>query len=802
MRKVIIPIHVKLMSFFVLILSSAIAYYVFYAVNLFESDKSAYVFESVKAQNISNEKLLLERFKNIHKTIEILSSKSTTPGLIKTLFDQNEWLLAYGQFQGRSFKKFIFDRKAQGVNKSIVTGFKKKFNSDSMSSNEGLSSIKVEAAEGHYFYKKIKKTYHLIVFDQMYLKGVFKASKLYDFMLLNSENKNVLFNSLKDYAGREGFVKATQNIMAQNGTVVIEDSLNKWITDIKKINIGGLSLLTFVREDKALEAAKFLKHKSVYVGALIVAVTIILVIFFSKILTGPIGLLFEAVQNFANKKFDSRVKLANRDEIGVLADSFNSMADEIVLYMDEMKEKERLENELKTAQLVQKSFFPHEEIISQDFHLKAFYRPASECGGDWWGILEKDALKIVILIDATGHGTPAALITAVIHNSITALEYIAKSSPEFIQNSARIMDYLNQSICNVGSDILATAFVCVINEQNKKLNYTNASHNPPLMFDAKEGVDKSSLKPLMDNNGSRLGENSSETYETTELGWSGPTKLIIYTDGLLEGENPEKKQFGNRRFTKSLINSAQAGIQSTVNDLISEAYEFYQGVEQGDDITVVGIGLSHTIKEQVTSDTKVYSDVESVFSNWEASQQWKHIMPPGMVKPNENYIETDDQLLMEIDFQSESVGEVSDKLRDELAKQDLSEQFSDLQRYIVLIGTELVQNALIASREKSQDLKVRLKFYQGSERYKILVEDELGELTYEKVMEKLKRAYITKSFEEKESGAGLGLYMVVNSCHRVVFDIDPHKSTKVCASIIKQKRLKEFKNKKISIHFV
>ena len=58
MRKVLVPIQIKLMGFFIVVLGAAISFYVFYAVDLFEKDKSAYVFESVKLQNDSKAAIL------------------------------------------------------------------------------------------------------------------------------------------------------------------------------------------------------------------------------------------------------------------------------------------------------------------------------------------------------------------------------------------------------------------------------------------------------------------------------------------------------------------------------------------------------------------------------------------------------------------------------------------------------------------------------------------------------------------------------------------------------------------------
>lgn len=202
--------------------------------------------------------------------------------------------------------------------------------------------------------------------------------------------------------------------------------------------------------------------------------------------------------------------------------------------------------------------------------------------------------------------------------------------------------------------------------------------------------------------------------------------------------------------------------------------------------------------------TAVYQEeIEPVFLNWDSSQNLKNIVPNTkyLHEDKTKYITNIDELTFELKFQNQKVTEVSSLIRDRLNKLDLTQQFGDLSKYIVLIGTELVQNALIAG-DKPDNI-ITLKLYINEDSFKLTCHDSLGTLTRDKVMTKLQRAYKEKSFEEKKEGAGLGLYMVVNSCDRIIFDLQQKNETTICCIIKKYKRLKEFKKRKaIAIHFL
>ena len=83
----------------------------------------------------------------------------------------------------------------------------------------------------------------------------------------------------------------------------------------------------------------------------------------------------------------------------------------------------RMEEELKTAAAVQNSLFPDEIPQSETYQLASFFESASETGGDWYGFITRAKDSLFILIgDVTGHGTPAALVTATASATCRMLE--------------------------------------------------------------------------------------------------------------------------------------------------------------------------------------------------------------------------------------------------------------------------------------------------------------------------------------------------------------------------------------------
>lgn len=315
---------------------------------------------------------------------------------------------------------------------------------------------------------------------------------------------------------------------------------------------------------------------------MIISVSTIVSLFASGSLTSALTDLFGATQQVAEGDFTIRVKARSNDEIGSLADSFNAMAGEVSRLMGETAEKARMESELKTAQTVQETLFPATVAELAGMSIAGHYEPASECGGDWWHYSQVDEKILLWLGDATGHGAPAALITSAAKSAATIIERLDV-------DPAHAMQLLNRAIYDVSKgQIMMTFFLASFDSKTKKLTYANASSEAPYLIKKQEGVlKKKDLVPMNDVNSPRLGQARDTIYEQTTIDLEPGDRILFYTDGIPDIENPEKVSWGEREFVKAIIetNKEYPPVRESVAGLVELFSAYRQNSPLKDDIT-------------------------------------------------------------------------------------------------------------------------------------------------------------------------------------------------------------------------
>src|SRR5207244_13409835 len=77
----------------------------------------------------------------------------------------------------------------------------------------------------------------------------------------------------------------------------------------------------------------------------------------------------------------------------------------------QVRERERIEQELRTAQAIQHAFLPKDVPDLPGWQLIPYYQPAREVGGDFYDFLPfEDGQLGLVIGDVTGKGIPAALV--------------------------------------------------------------------------------------------------------------------------------------------------------------------------------------------------------------------------------------------------------------------------------------------------------------------------------------------------------------------------------------------------------
>ncbi len=152
-------------------------------------------------------------------------------------------------------------------------------------------------------------------------------------------------------------------------------------------------------------------------------------------------------------------------------------------------------------------------------------------------------------------------------------------------------------------------------------------------------------------------------------------------------------------------------------------------------------------------------------------------------------------------FKLENTEQVTERVRDALEGVNFSHSFGDLKRYILTVCVELIRNGIIQNLQHNKSEIISLDILETDEDVLIRVTDGFGNLNCEDITSRLKAIAIKGEYERKEYGAGIGIFMVVNSVDSIQFNVESGKKTEVICHMNKYKRLKHFKEKETAIFF-
>jgi sigma-B regulation protein RsbU (phosphoserine phosphatase) len=138
---------------------------------------------------------------------------------------------------------------------------------------------------------------------------------------------------------------------------------------------------------------------------------------------------------------------------------------------------------------------------------------------------------------------------------------------------------------NIKPGEFITFFYAVIDTSTRTLVYTNAGHNPPLLFRGRDEVIR------LDQGGSVLGVFPDAAYEQFEMRLEPGDRLLLFTDGVTEATNREGDEFGEERVIAAARPHSDA---TTLHHAVLDAVTTFCGGEFRDDVTVVAASSGST----------------------------------------------------------------------------------------------------------------------------------------------------------------------------------------------------------------
>jgi serine phosphatase RsbU (regulator of sigma subunit) len=266
---------------------------------------------------------------------------------------------------------------------------------------------------------------------------------------------------------------------------------------------------------------------------------------------------------------------ADEDE----ARSFASLVAELTVTRDAYSDvlaRLRRTRQMTVAAEIQWELLPPLTFASERIVISGALEPSYEIGGDTFDYAVNGTTAELLVLDAVGHGLPAALLAT------AAVGAYRKGRREELPLS-EIAALMDRVIAEQFPDSrFATAVLARLDLSTGRLQWVNAGHPAPLILRTGTLVELPPCRSALP-----LGLHRAPAVEC-EVPLRPGDRVLLYTDGIVEARSPEGRFFGEERLTDYIVRAEAAGdpAPETLRQLMRSVMEHQAGQLQ-DDASIV-----------------------------------------------------------------------------------------------------------------------------------------------------------------------------------------------------------------------
>jgi len=311
----------------------------------------------------------------------------------------------------------------------------------------------------------------------------------------------------------------------------------------------------------------------------------------TRTVTTAVNELYEGTERVRVGDFSHRIPVRGKDQIAVLAESFNTMTGNLERLIAVAKEKERLQSELEIAREVQTQLFPKTVPDLKGLAMAGVCNPARMVSGDYYDFMKLADSSLAFAIgDVAGKGISAALLMAAIQSTMrtqlnTASAPLAAAAgnggrPAPV-STARLVSLLNKQLyANTSPEKYATFYFALYDDNTGSLTYTNAGHVRPVLV-------RHGQPSLLEVTGTVVGAFPFAEYQEQRMLLLPGDLLVTYTDGMVEPENEYGEMFGEQRLEEVLCRWADAPCDEVIARCMEAVNQWTGAGELQDDMTML-----------------------------------------------------------------------------------------------------------------------------------------------------------------------------------------------------------------------
>jgi len=244
--------------------------------------------------------------------------------------------------------------------------------------------------------------------------------------------------------------------------------------------------------------------------------------------------------------------------------------------------QEALKKELELAGRMQTLLIPDNDRLprNDNIFVSGYYHPHFEIGGDYYDCISlSEDITGLCIADVSGKGISAALLMSNFQASFRAL-FTADT------DLVRLMHKLNEVVVtNASGEKFITFFVARYNNRTKEMEYINAAHNAPVLYD----ITNKSIQYLEAKSVGIGMLDKIPFTENTVIKIQTPSKIVCYTDGLSEIKNDKGRDIGTGPIEKHIANNHT--VDKNIMALIDELGIPDDNPHLFDDVSIIAANL-------------------------------------------------------------------------------------------------------------------------------------------------------------------------------------------------------------------
>ena len=258
------------------------------------------------------------------------------------------------------------------------------------------------------------------------------------------------------------------------------------------------------------------------------------------------------------------------------------VAIENIRLFKETIQQEALKKELELAARMQTLLIPDQKALpeNENITITGYYHPHYDIGGDYYDCINlTENVTGFCIADVSGKGISAALLMSNFQASFRALFTAGVHLEVLIKKLNDVV------VANASGEKFITFFVARYNHVTRELEFINAAHNPPVIYDLK-------TKEFVHLEASCVGIGMLDEIpfvNTSTIKIKNPSKIVCYTDGLSELKDDKGNDIGTVPIQNHIANNDS--IKINISNLIEDLGIPDNNPHMFDDVSIIAASL-------------------------------------------------------------------------------------------------------------------------------------------------------------------------------------------------------------------